>query len=514
MRSRSEAWVSARPPRRPSPSTISSLSGTCRAPAGELRLGRPDSATIVAFRQVAVTLCEVIGSRCAAEQLDAEREPPLANHPAHAIERNVERLALGAPANARTWSARRAAARSSIRRSARRAVSGRRPNCSASGAAWARINASSSRQLRPRIQQAIKVHSARQSVDDVAEAIEGAVRIGAGRDRPHQGRQHHFECLPRGRRTQGPCPARPPLDDSGDRLRRSREAHRSQFGTQDVGIVGQPLAPVRRQPVEVLPDALDVGSEQSEEVAPRSASAMQPRDSSSACGSAGRRCFCGRRSSGRDARSVRSSAIGVGKLAARSRFQPSRCAQRIQRVQRRRRAQLRVATAMNQLLDLGEEFGLANPAAAALQVEARAECLALREMITDAREISRISSIAPKSSARRQMNGRISSRNCPPSSMSPAAARARMNAARSHGRAPAFIMGDGRIDREDDRRHFGRRPKPQVDARDIAVRSPLLQQFDQAAADPDRRFARRRRARAAAAFPDRTTRAGRRRTNN
>jgi hypothetical protein len=47
--------------------------------------------------------------------------------------------------------------------------------------------------------------------------------------------------------------------------------------------------------------------------------------------------------------------------------------------------------------------------------------------------MSRISWIAPKSSARRQMNGLISLRNLLPSGMSPAAARARMKAARSHG---------------------------------------------------------------------------------
>jgi len=47
----------------------------------------------------------------------------------------------------------------------------------------------------------------------------------------------------------------------------------------------------------------------------------------------------------------------------------------------------------------------------------------------------RISSIAPKSRLRRQTNGRIAARNASPAAMSPAAARARMNAARSHARA-------------------------------------------------------------------------------
>ena len=39
---------------------------------------------------------------------------------------------------------------------------------------------------------------------------------------------------------------------------------------------------------------------------------------------------------------------------------------------------------MDQLLDLGEEFGLADAAAAALQVEAGPERLALRIMVADA----------------------------------------------------------------------------------------------------------------------------------
>ena len=45
----------------------------------------------------------------------------------------------------------------------------------------------------------------------------------------------------------------------------------------------------------------------------------------------------------------------------------------------------RIAAAVDHLLDLGEELDLADAAAPALQVEARAEPRALREMVADAR---------------------------------------------------------------------------------------------------------------------------------
>ena len=59
--------------------------------------------------------------------------------------------------------------------------------------------------------------------------------------------------------------------------------------------------------------------------------------------------------------------------------------QRRKRVERRRRAQLGLAAAMDELVDLGEELDLADAAAAALEVEARAEGLALRIMVADPR---------------------------------------------------------------------------------------------------------------------------------
>ena len=104
--------------------------------------------------------------------------------------------------------------------------------------------------------------------------------------------------------------------------------------------------------------------------------------------------------------------------------------------------------------------------------------------------MSRISWIAPKSSARRQMNGWISSRKSWPS-----AHVARRGAGADEGRPlprqrGAFIIADRGIDRQRDRGHFRRRPQAQVDPGDIAVMGPLLHQLDEPPAIADRRFAR------------------------
>ena len=77
-------------------------------------------------------------------------------------------------------------------------------------------------------------------------------------------------------------------------------------------------------------------------------------------------------------------AIGVADASRDLGVEPPRRGQRGERVERRRRAQRRLAAAVDQLLDLGEEFDLADAAAAALEVEAGAERLALRIMVADA----------------------------------------------------------------------------------------------------------------------------------
>ena len=65
-----------------------------------------------------------------------------------------------------------------------------------------------------------------------------------------------------------------------------------------------------------------------------------------------------------------------------------------------------------------------------------------------------------------------------------------MNAARSHGKAEDFVVRDGSVHWEDDRRDFRRRTKPEVNPRDIACGGALLQQLDDPAADAYRGLAR------------------------
>src|SRR3546814_156984 len=63
---------------------------------------------------------------------------------------------------------------------------------------------------------------------------------------------------------------------------------------------------------------------------------------------------------------------------------PSRLCKRRERVDRRGCAQRRLAATVDELMHLREEFDLADAAAPALEVVARAEGLPLREMVADA----------------------------------------------------------------------------------------------------------------------------------
>src|SRR3546814_16135407 len=63
---------------------------------------------------------------------------------------------------------------------------------------------------------------------------------------------------------------------------------------------------------------------------------------------------------------------------------PPRLRQRRERVDRRGRAQSRLAAAVDELVDLREKLDFADAAAPALEVVAGTEVLALREMVADA----------------------------------------------------------------------------------------------------------------------------------
>src|SRR5947199_344412 len=75
--------------------------------------------------------------------------------------------------------------------------------------------------------------------------------------------------------------------------------------------------------------------------------------------------------------------VGAAKHLCRVGRDPAGRRQRGERIERRRRAQLGLAAAMDELVDLDEELDLADPAAAALEVVAGAEGLALGIMVAD-----------------------------------------------------------------------------------------------------------------------------------
>src|SRR6185503_15952569 len=75
--------------------------------------------------------------------------------------------------------------------------------------------------------------------------------------------------------------------------------------------------------------------------------------------------------------------ICLGEIVRRRAVETAGGDQRFYCVQRRGSAYRRIAAAMDHLLDLHVEFGLADPAAAALQVESRPDRGALSEMVPD-----------------------------------------------------------------------------------------------------------------------------------
>src|SRR5207244_3552294 len=122
---------------------------------------------------------------------------------------------------------------------------------------------------------------------------------------------------------------------------------------------------------------------------------------------------------------------------------------------RRRRAYRSVAAAMDELVNLREELDLANAAAPALQVEAGAERLALGVMIADAArntadlaDRAKIERAAPDERADRveetSPQFRIARRRPAPDERSALP-----------GQRQRFIIGDGGIDRQHDRRDLG-----------------------------------------------------------
>ena len=163
---------------------------------------------------------------------------------------------------------------------------------------------------------------------------------------------------------------------------------------------------------------------------------------------------------------------------------PARLREPRERGTRRRRPQCRIAAAMDQLVDLREEFGLANAAPAAFQVIARAECLPLRMVIAnaprDAADLAEVERAPPDKGPHRIEEPRPQ-RDIP-------RRRPRANERRAlPGQRLRLVIADRRADRQRDRRDLGRRPQAKIDPQHIAVPVTCLQQLDDALRYTDRR---------------------------
>ena len=144
---------------------------------------------------------------------------------------------------------------------------------------------------------------------------------------------------------------------------------------------------------------------------------------------------------------------------------------------------------MNHLLDLHEEFDLADTAAAALQVVARTDVGALCEMVSNAR--GNLPHLFNDSEIQRTTPyERLDCLQKPLTERDITGAGACANECRALPRQSArFIMRDGRVYRQSDRCDLRRWAKTQIDPLDVAVGRALLQNFDQPPPDPYRRFA-------------------------
>ena len=341
----------------------------------------------------------------------------------------------------------------------------------------------------PGLEQAIQIDPARQSLDHVAEAVQGTHRIGSAGDRAEQPGEHRLERAARGRRAQAAGVARAPFGDSLDHRIRVTKPKLDQLGVELVGVARQGFRLARSELVERRPDRADMRFEQAEQ-AISVGDTVKPGDGVER-GTVERQAVGLLIVDHLDAMFDRAQqAIGVGKRVSELGIEVTGGGQRGERVERRGDPQSAVAAAVDHLLCLGEEFDLADPAATALQVKTGAERLDLGIMIAD-RQADRADFVDRAEIERAAPDERVDRVEEVTAERGVAGAGARADERgalpRQRGR---FIISDGGADGQHDRGHFGRGAQPQIDPRDIAVGGALLEQFDHPSADPDRRFAR------------------------
>ena len=181
-------------------------------------------------------------------------------------------------------------------------------------------------------------------------------------------------------------------------------------------------------------------------------------------------------------------AVGVGKHRRGFGIDPPRLCQRGDTPQGVGYPQRRIATAVDQLVDLDEKLDLADAAAPTLQVVTGAECLTACMMRTDAprhrAQLFHRAKIdtAPPDEGLDRFEERLAHRDI---------ARRRPRADEGcpfPAQRTRLIVGNRRIDRHRQRRRLRRGPQPQIDAQDIAIGIARLQQIDDSARNPNGRF--------------------------
>ena len=251
MRSRSQAWVSARPPSRPRARIINSPPSIRPWRLGEF-LGRSARhRDDRAFGDIAIALGNVERVGMAGDQLDPEREAALVDQsPAP----RSSALVIGSPAMAlcsefRRWRAAPAAGRSCD--CVDQPVEQVRPprELSASAGAWARISAKMPGQLRPRLEQAVEIDrrstAARRYRDSRLSACSGSAPAAIAR---RSRGSIASNAVARGGGAQRTRLARPPVADRCAAAT-SGSAKPSAFSSlrKDVRIVGKSSLAIRRQ---------------------------------------------------------------------------------------------------------------------------------------------------------------------------------------------------------------------------------------------------------------------------
>ena len=141
---------------------------------------------------------------------------------------------------------------------------------------------------------------------------------------------------------------------------------------------------------------------------------------------------------------------------------------------------------MDHLLNLDEEFDLADAAAAALEVVTRPDVRVLREMVANPRRNLPHVFDHPEIERAPPHEGLDGLEKTPPERAVTGGGTGTDERRPLPRQSGGFVMRDRGLERKRDRGNFGRWPKPQIDPLDIAVGGALLEQFDHPPADPHR----------------------------